>query len=42
MWDNTKANASTSVRRDYQPIGISTIIKDEEEDEEKDEEDERK
>ena len=41
MWDNTKANASTKIRRDYQPIGIS-IIKDEEEDEEKDEEDERK
>ena len=42
MWDNTKANASTKIRRDYQPIGISIIIKDEEEDEEKDEEDERK
>ena len=42
MWDNTKANTSMKIRRDYQPIGISIIIKDEEEDEEKDKEDERK
>ena len=27
MWDNTEADASTNVRRDYRPIGISITFK---------------